>query len=121
MSSNQKILVTGNAGFIGSHLTQKLLQLGHRVIGIDNFNDYYNPQKKEANIRPFLTNKNFKQYRLDILDKQGLEKEFRENKIDLIVHLAARAGVRPSLSNPELYLQVNITGTQNMLDLAKKY
>lgn len=117
--NNRKILVTGNAGFIGSNLTKKLLALGYQVIGIDNFNDYYNPKIKEKNIAEYKTN--FKQYRLDILDKDKLELVFDKEKPQIIIHLAARAGVRPSLSNPKLYFQVNVTGTKNLLDLAKKY
>lgn len=117
--NNQTVLVTGNAGFIGSNLTKKLLALGYRVIGVDNFNDYYNPLIKERNIAEFK--KNFKQYCLDILDKEKLKLIFDNEKPKIIIHLAARAGVRPSLLNPELYYQVNVEGTKNLLKLAKKF
>jgi len=115
------ILVTGNAGFIGSHLSKALLDKDYRVIGVDNFNNYYSPKVKEKNIKDFLNNKNFKQYKLDILEAEKLEKVFQDNKIDLIIHLAARAGVRPSLKNPELYGKVNVQGTKNLLEIVKKF
>jgi len=115
------ILVTGHAGFIGSHLTKELLNKGYQVVGIDNFNDYYDPKRKEKNVKDFLRNKNFKQYKLDITHAGDLRRFFGENKIDLIVHLAARAGVRPSIENPKLYEKVNIKGTENLLELAKDF
>jgi len=115
------VLVTGNAGFIGSHLAQALLEKDYKVIGIDNFNDYYSPKIKEENISGFKDNRNFKQYKINILDVKKLEKVFQDSKIDLIVHLAARAGVRPSLENPELYEKVNVQGTKNLLEITKKF
>ena len=115
------VLVTGNAGFIGSHLTNTLLKLHYPVIGVDNFNSYYDPLIKEKNIHSALKNKSFRQYRADILDKKLLEKIFQTHRPQIVVHLAARAGVRPSIDNPELYHQVNVDGTKNLLDLAKKY
>ncbi|MBU1322569.1 GDP-mannose 4,6-dehydratase [Patescibacteria group bacterium] len=118
---SRKILVTGNAGFIGSNLTKRLLKLGNKVVGIDNFNDYYDPKRKEENIAEFKLNPNFTQERVDILNKEKLELIFSQNKPEIIIHLAARAGVRPSLKNPKLYWQVNVVGTKNLLDLAKKY
>ena len=119
--SNRIILVTGNAGFIGSHLTQKLLTLGNKVVGVDNFNDYYDPKRKEKNIAEFKSNPNFVQERTDILDKEKLELIFSQTRPEIVIHLAARAGVRPSILNPELYYQVNVQGTKNLLELAKKY
>lgn len=113
--------MTGNAGFIGSNLTKRLLKLGNKVVGIDNFNDYYDPKRKEENIAEFKLNPNFTQERVDILNKEKLELIFSQNKPEIIIHLAARAGVRPSLKNPKLYWQVNVVGTKNLLDLAKKY
>ncbi|MFH0943536.1 MAG: GDP-mannose 4,6-dehydratase [Candidatus Beckwithbacteria bacterium] len=115
------ILVTGNAGFIGSNLTAKLLDLGHRVVGVDNFNDYYDPRVKEKNLAEFKNNSKFTQLKLDILESDKLEAVFREYKPEVVIHLAARAGIRPSLSNPELYRQVNVEGTKNLLKLSQKY
>ena len=113
--------MTGNAGFIGSNLTKRLLELGYKVTGIDNFNDYYDPQRKEKNIEEFANNSNFTQERADILDKEKLELILAQTKPEIVIHLAARAGVRPSLKTPELYYQVNVVGTKNLLELAKKY
>lgn len=118
---NRKILVTGNAGFIGSNLSQKLLELGDKVFGVDNFNDYYNPKTKEKNIAKLLKQNQFQQFRTDILDFKAIELIFKDRQPEIVVHLAARAGVRPSLENPELYLQVNAIGTKNLLEIAKKY
>lgn len=126
------ILVTGGAGFIGSHVIKKLLEKNNKVICVDDFcassgtsalggNDFYDPKFKEENIREFLNNKDFKLYRTDICDLIDLEKVFIEDKIDLIIHLAARTGVRPSIQNPLLYHQVNVLGTVNLLELARKY
>src|SRR3972149_4748709 len=118
--SKNKAMVTGHAGFIGSHLTRKLLGLGFSVVGVDNYNDFYSPRIKETNVAAFDNHPNFKEYKLDILDRPGLEGCFAAAKPEIIIHLAARAGVRPSLKNPELYRQVNVIGTKNMLDLAQK-
>lgn len=121
MNSNKVILVTGHAGFIGSHLTRKLLGLGYRVTGVDNYNDFYDPIIKQFNVDAFRDHPHFQEYKADILDRPALEQIFVANHPEVIVHLAARAGVRPSIKNPELYLRVNVTGTKNLLDLAKKY
>lgn len=115
------ILITGIAGFIGSNTAKKLLERGDNIIGVDNFNDYYDPTLKERRISDFLAGHDFKLYGLDIADKDGLLKVFEENKIDKICHLAAQAGVRYSLTNPEVYLQSNVVGTNNLLELAQKY
>ena len=114
-----KIFVTGFAGFIGSHLTEKLLNEGVQIIGIDDFNDYYDPKIKEANVINFKTNKNFFFYKGDIRDKKLIDEIFTTQKIDIIVHLASRAGVRPSLKLPALYEEVNVLGTINLLEAAK--
>lgn len=114
------ILVTGNAGFIGSHLTEFLLK-EHTVRGIDNFNNYYDPQLKEANIENVINNPRFKQYRGDIRDTEFLEEVFEKENIDIIVHLAAMAGVRPSIEDPQLYTEVNINGTVNLLEICRKH
>lgn len=116
-----KVLVTGGAGFIGSNLTKKLIDRGDQIVIIDNFNDYYDPQLKEDRIKKFLKGYKFKLYRGDIRDKDLLEKVFKKEKIDKVVHLAAMAGVRYALLHPNLYYEVNVIGTQNLLDLAVKY
>ena len=116
------ILVTGGAGFIGSHTCDALLKKNERVICLDNFNDYYPPEKKRKNIERNLASKNFILAETDITDGKSLEKVFGENKdISAIVHLAARAAARPSLDNPLLYAEVNILGTINLLELARKH
>ena len=111
--------ITGGAGFIGSTLTERLLNEGNKVITIDNFCDYYDPKLKENNIAIFLDNDNYKLYRDDIRNRDGIKKIFDENKIDVIIHLAAMAGVRPSIEDPILYQEVNGIGTQNILEEAK--
>ncbi|MBC8389142.1 MAG: GDP-mannose 4,6-dehydratase [Actinobacteria bacterium] len=115
------ILITGGAGFIGSHLCEKLIDLNHKIICIDNFNNYYNPKIKENNLKNIIDNKNFNLYRLDILNKEKINKIFSAQKINIIIHLAARAGVRPSLSNALLYEAVNVQGTINLLEACKDY
>lgn len=121
------ILITGGAGFIGSNLIDKLLEENNEVTTIDNFNNYYDPQIKEKNILEIRKNmgklnineKNFKLYRGDIRDKNILRTIFKENKINLIIHLAAMAGVRTSIDNPKLYYEVNLNGTLNLLEVAR--
>ncbi len=115
------IAVTGGAGFIGSHLCEKLIKLGFRVICIDNFDNFYEPGIKEDNISKISGNKNFKLYRLDICEFNRLEKVFLENEIETVIHLAARAGVRPSIRNPFLYEKINVLGTVNLLECCRKY
>lgn len=117
----RKILITGCAGFIGSNLTDKLLELGCEVVGIDNFNDYYDPNIKEANIRQALGGGNFRLYRVDILEIDKVRKIFKKEKPDAVIHLAARAGVRPSIDNPKLYSEVNVLGTVNILKLSHDF
>ena len=111
----QTFLITGAAGFIGSHLADKLLNEGNKVIVVDNFCDFYNPEIKENNVKHNLSNPNYKLYRADIRDRNELAKVFNENKIDVVMHLAAMAGVRPSIDNPIYYQEVNCMGTQNIL------
>ncbi|MBX7173882.1 MAG: GDP-mannose 4,6-dehydratase [Pyrinomonadaceae bacterium] len=118
----KNILVTGGAGFIGSHLVDKLLaENDWKVFALDNFNEFYSPEIKRANIAEHLQNPNYTLLENDICDAESLQKIFAENKFDVIVHLAAWAGVRPSLMNPKLYTQVNVNGTLNLLDLAKEF
>ena len=112
-------LITGGVGFIGSTLTGKLLNKGNQVIAIDNFNAYYDPIQKEENVREFLENENYQLYRIDIRNRDEIRKVFDENKIDVIVHLAAMAGVRPSIEDPILYQEVNGLGTQIILEESK--
>ena len=111
--------ITGAAGFIGSSLAERLLKEGNKVVGIDNFCDFYNPTIKEYNIKEINLNENFKLYKNDIRDRQAIEKIFKENNIDVVIHLAAMAGVRPSIENPVLYQEVNCMGTQNILEEMK--
>ena len=116
-----KVLVTGCAGFIGSHLTDKLLSEGFKVVGVDNFNNYYDPRIKEENLKSAQVNKNFVLFREDVLNYSRLKKILDREKPKKIIHLAARAGVRPSIKNPLLYSQVNVLGTVNLLKLSVEY
>jgi UDP-glucuronate 4-epimerase len=115
-----EILVTGGAGFIGSHTVEALLARGERVIALDNFNTYYDPERKHRNIAPFIDNPNFRLVHADIRDRATLEHLFTTEPIRRIVHLAAMAGPRPSVENPGLYEDVNVKGTLNLLELAVK-
>jgi UDP-glucuronate 4-epimerase len=114
-----KVLITGAAGFIGSHLCERLLGEGLVVVGIDNFDDFYDPKIKHRNISTCLNNKNFRLIEADIRDRNAME-EAAEG-IEMIVHLAARAGVRPSIAQPLLYSDVNINGTMVLLEAANKH
>jgi UDP-glucuronate 4-epimerase len=116
-----KVLITGGAGFIGSACAKKLMDRGDKVIIIDNFNNYYDPKLKHDRIKIFLRGYKFKLYRGDIRDMNLLEKLFRKERLDKVIHLAAMAGVRNSLLNPLLYEDVNIKGTINLLEMAVKY
>ncbi len=116
------ILVTGGAGFIGSHVIDHLLANGNSVINIDNFNDFYDKSIKEANIVGHLKfTQNYKLIREDISNKKFLFNSLKNYKIDSIIHLAARAGVRPSIENPHQYFIDNVIGTQNILDYAREH
>lgn len=117
----QTFIVTGGAGFIGSHLVEALLMQGKEVICIDNFNDYYDPAIKEQNISEAKKSTHFHLYRTDIRDREGLKTIFQNHKIECIINLAARAGVRPSLKQPLLYEEVNCIGTMNLLECARTY
>lgn len=110
-----KIFLTGGAGFIGSHLTQELLQQGHTVVTLDNFNDYYDPRIKRSNIESFLRHPRYQLLEGDILHFERLKEQLSQG-FDVVIHLAARAGVRPSLENPILYEQVNGLGTMHLLE-----
>ncbi len=117
----KNILVTGGAGFIGSHLVDRLLDEGNcRVTVVDDFNDFYNPSIKRANVTRHQQHANYRLSEADIRQKVALDRIFKESNFDCIVHLAARAGVRPSLEQPLLYSETNIEGTLNLLELAKQ-
>ncbi|TDI86301.1 MAG: NAD-dependent epimerase/dehydratase family protein [Caldithrix sp.] len=116
-----KILVTGGAGFIGSHLSETLLRQGQEVICLDNFNDYYNPVIKRNSISWSQGQSNYTLIEGDILNLDLLRQIFADYKFDIVVHLAARAGVRPSILAPLLYQQVNVEGTTNLLEMAKEF
>jgi UDP-glucuronate 4-epimerase len=111
-----KVLVTGAAGFIGMHVTQKLLNRGDAVIGIDNLNDYYDPQLKYARLARLKPYSDFKFERLDVADRSGMASLFERENFDRVVHLAAQAGVRYSLQNPHAYVESNLTGFINVLE-----
>lgn len=122
------ILLTGGAGFIGSHLAENLLKNNHKIIILDNFNDFYDPQIKHNNIKEIQTlttqlntQNNLQTIQGDIRNIDLLDKILSTNQVDTIIHLAAMAGVRPSIENPLLYNDVNITGTLNLLEMAKKH
>ncbi len=110
-------LVTGGAGFIGSHLVESLLGDGHQVTVFDDFNDYYNPAIKRANLQAVAGEIEIVEG--DIRDAVLVERTFTSHRFDSVVHLAARAGVRPSISNPKLYFTTNIDGTFNLLDACR--
>lgn len=115
-----RILVTGAAGFIGSSLVDRLLSMGHTVVGIDNFNDFYDPAIKAANIAEAERHPAFELVRGDILDRDLLADVFARFKPERVVHLAAWAGVRPSIERPSLYQQVNVEGTTNILERCRE-
>jgi UDP-glucuronate 4-epimerase len=114
-----KVLVTGAAGFIGSHLSERLLRDGRTVVGVDNFDTFYDPRVKRRNIAHCLAHPSFRLIETDIRDQAALAQAVTDDT-DAIVHLAARAGVRPSLAEPMLYADVNINGTLVLLELARQ-
>lgn len=115
------ILVTGGAGFIGSAIAKRLVERGDRVVILDNFNDYYDPQLKRDRIEVFLKGIDFKLYEGDIRDAKLVEDIFASEKIEKVVHLAAMAGVRYSIQDPLLYADVNVNGTLVLLEAARKH
>jgi UDP-glucuronate 4-epimerase len=118
----KNILITGGAGFIGSHLVDLLMaEGGWRITVVDDFNDFYDPAIKRENVRTRLASPDFKLVQADIRNYDQLFRAFGEARLDCIVHLAARAGVRPSLKEPRLYVETNINGTLNLLELARTY
>lgn len=110
------MLITGGAGFIGSHLSEALLKQGDRVTVLDNFNDFYSPSVKRANIKDLVHKAEYELIEGDLRDGPTLERVFDGDPYDVVVHLAAMAGVRPSLLQPTLYMDVNINGTQMLID-----
>jgi len=116
-----RVLVTGGAGFIGSHLTRRLLARGDRVTALDDFNDFYDPAIKRANVAPFLGRDGYRLVEGDIRDEALVDRLFREGGFTAVVHLAARAGVRPSLAEPILYEDVNCIGTLRLLEAARRH
>jgi len=112
-----RILVTGGAGFIGSHLVEKLIGLGHAAAILDDFNDFYDPQIKRANITAVKDDAPV--FQIDLRNNNAVRGLFKREKFDTIVHLAARAGVRPSIAQPQLYYDANVSGTLHLLDAAR--
>ncbi|MGE0885453.1 MAG: GDP-mannose 4,6-dehydratase [Blastocatellales bacterium] len=120
--NGQRFLVTGGAGFIGSHLVDRLLAANAaRVVVVDDFNDFYDPQIKRANIAPHLQHPAYRLIEADIRQPAALARIFEQEQFDAIIHLAARAGVRPSLTEAPLYQETNIAGTLNLLELARQH
>ena len=115
--ARMKLLVTGGAGFIGSHFVERALALGHSVAVIDEFNDFYDPAIKRANLAAVAGDVPI--HEVDIRDTDAVTRVIKEGNFDSIVHLAARAGVRPSIKEPKLYIETNITGTFNLLEAAR--
>jgi UDP-glucuronate 4-epimerase len=113
-----KILVTGGAGFIGSHLAERLLADGHDVAILDEFNDFYDPQIKRRNVEKLA--RDVAVHEVDLRDGDAVRSVFAREKFDVVAHLAARAGVRPSLAAPQLYYETNVTGTLHLLEAARE-
>ena len=111
-----KVLVTGAAGFIGSALSIRLIDRGDEVFGIDNHNDYYDPNLKEARLARHINHENYTHIRMDIEDCKAVEVLFKENQFDVVVNLAAQAGVRYSIANPLAYINTNMVGFGNILE-----
>ena len=116
-----QILVTGGAGFIGSNLCDHLLADGHSVVALDNFDNYYDPVIKESNIQSARKSPNYRIVRQNIEDRDQVKDVFKANQFDLVIHLAARAGVRPSIERPTDYMTTNVLGTTNILEAMSKY
>ena len=111
-----KILVTGAAGFIGYHTSERLLARGDEVVGLDNVNDYYDPTLKEARIARLSAKPGFRLFRMDLADRDGVARIFREERFDRVINLAAQAGVRYSITNPHAYIESNLVGFINILE-----
>ena len=116
-----KILITGSSGFIGFHLSKKLLDKGHRVYGYDSMNNYYDVRLKKARYNILKKYKNFSFTKNKLENKNSLEKVFKKFKPSIVIHLAAQAGVRYSIEKPRVYLDSNITGSYNIIEVSKKF
>ena len=112
----RRILVTGAAGFIGAHVVRRLLEDGFEVVGVDNLNNYYDPRLKDARLRKLCIGPRFWFFPLDLADKQRVESLFRDGEFEAVVHLAAQAGIRHSLTNPDEYVASNLVGFVNVLE-----
>ncbi|MBZ5545401.1 MAG: GDP-mannose 4,6-dehydratase [Acidobacteriia bacterium] len=121
MFSPYKALITGGAGFIGSHLAETMLREGHAISIVDNLDPFYAPSLKRANLIEIGKTAKFTMYEVDIRDRAALDAVFKREHPDVVVHLAAKAGVRPSIQQPEQYEQTNVAGTLNLLDMARRY
>jgi UDP-glucuronate 4-epimerase len=121
MSVMKKVLVTGAAGFIGQKTAELLLNDGVEVVGIDNMNDYYDVSLKNYRLNSLITHPNFSFHQIDIEDKAALNKLFQENHFDVVFNLAARAGVRYSMENPDIYMSTNAQGTLNLLECMRTH
>ena len=117
----KKILITGDAGFIGYHLAEKLLNNNYHIIGIDNLNDYYDPTLKKARLNNLNKFSNFEFQKIDFIQNNSLTSIFKNNQFDQVIHLGAQAGVRYSITNPQFYIDTNITGFLNILENCKNY
>ncbi|MFQ5949770.1 MAG: NAD-dependent epimerase [Nitrospiria bacterium] len=111
-----KILVTGSAGFIGFHLTRRLLSQGEEVVGLDNLNDYYDVRLKTNRLKQLGGESRFRFVKIDLVDREAIEKLFQEERFERVIHLAAQAGVRHSLQNPHLYIESNLAGFLHILE-----
>lgn len=121
LNKNKVYLVTGAAGFIGFHLSRRLLEEGCTIVGLDNLNDYYDVNLKKSRLSTLEKYPKFKFVFANLEDKQSLEKIFQQGKIDIVVNLAAQAGVRYSITNPDVYIQSNIVGFLNVLEACRHY
>ena len=121
MKNKSLILITGAAGFIGFNLVESFLKDGKKILGLDNINNYYSQKLKKDRIKKLKENNNFFFYKIDLSNKKNLEKIFKKHKIGKIIHLAAQAGVRYSINNPEKYLYSNTIGFFNIIELSRKY
>jgi len=116
-----KLIITGSAGFIGYSLSKRLLENNLEIIGIDNHNNYYDTKLKEARFNKLIKHSNYQHYRIDLSDQDSLKKIFKENKPDVVINLAAQAGVRYSIENPLAYINSNVVGFANILENCRHY
>ena len=115
-ATDQTVLVTGAAGFIGFHVTRRLLEAGRRVVGVDNLSPYYDPALKQARLKQFEEQPGFRFIKLDLADRGAVAAMFAKDKFPFVVHLAAQAGVRHSLTDPHAYVDANLQGFVNVLE-----